>query len=200
VSDTLKMSTMTHPDRAAAVRALVAVGGVPVPDLSLQVQHPGLGTVHREFAYLGNLMAPGASVEDRSLLKRLSNMLESPDNERVLRKLEAGRIDYMPLNKRTVRKLVPELHEAGVHLPWAFRPMNFDFGARLEERSESKPFRFKVFYSQGVDISADGAQATVKRVFSLPVQGSAHGTFQEPIFDEMLDEDVGLFLEANWLS
>lgn len=200
MSETLKMSDMMHADQASARRALENVGGVVVPELSLTVSHPVVGTVRREFAYLGNLVANRSYLPDDTLLRRLSTMLDSPDNERVLRKLEADKIQFMPLNKRTVRKLVDSLHDARVHLPWAFRPMNFDFGARLEERSESQPFRFKVFYSQGVDFSADGTEATVKRVFSLPVQGSAHGTFQEPIFDEMLDEDVGMFMEANWVS
>ena len=37
------------------------------------------------------------------------------------------------------------------------------------------------------------------RVFSLPVEGVASGTWAETIFDDMLDEDIGLFLEANYL-
>jgi hypothetical protein len=36
-------------------------------------------------------------------------------------------------------------------------------------------------------------------VFSLPVRGSAHSTWQQPIFDEVLDGDVGMFVEADVL-
>jgi hypothetical protein len=197
VSDTVRLSSMLFPRREAAVRALEAVGGVVVPELDLSLDVPGLGVIQRTFAYLGNVVEKANFLENPVLYKRVASVLDSADNERVAKKLEQGRLDYMPVNKRTARKLVPDLHEVGLHLPWAFRPMNFDFGARLEELSERRPFRFRVFYSQRVDISADGETATVQRVFSLPVQGSAHGTFQEPIFDEMLDEDVGLFIEAN---
>jgi len=195
VSDTVKLSDILHADPDAARSALEAVGGEVIPELALSVEQPGIGTVHRQFAVVGNLVAKRSLLVDDVLLRRLMPMLESPDNERALRKLEEGKLTYMPLNKRTVRKLVSVLHDAGVHLPWAFRPMNFDFGSKLEEYSEARPLPFKVFYSQGIDVGDE--VATVKRVFSLPVQGSAHGTFQEPIFDEMLDEDVGMFIEAN---
>jgi hypothetical protein len=191
----LSLDDVLHADRHAAESALRAVGGVVLPELALEVDVPGVGTLERHFAYLGNTIGQ-AGLSNRRLHDRMAALLESPDNERVLRKLQAGRLGYMPANKRAARKLVPDLHALHLHLPWAFRPMNFDFGARLEELSERRPVAFTVFYIQGIDISADGT-VEVKRVFSLPVQGSAHGTFQEPIFDEMLDEDVGLFIEAN---
>ncbi len=189
------LDDVLHPSRAAAESALRSVGGVVVPELSLEVDVPGVGKLERHFAYLGNTVGQTGIPDDR-LHQRMTSLLDSPDNERVMRKLQAGRLHYMPLNKRAARKLVDDLHAVGLHLPWAFRPMNFDFGARLEELSDTRPLPFDVFYSQGIDIAGDGA-IDVKRVFSLPVKGSAHGTFQEPIFDEMLDEDVGLFMEAN---
>jgi len=191
----LSLDDVLHGNRAAAEAALRAVGGVVLPELSLEVDVPGVGTLERYFAFLGNTVGQVGLVDPR-LHQRLAALLDSPDNERVLRKLQAGRLGFMPVNKRSARKLVADLHAVKLHLPWAFRPMNFDFGARLEELSERRPVAFSVFYSQGIDIGADGT-IEVKRVFSLPVQGSAHGTFQEPIFDEMLDEDVGLFIEAN---
>ena len=197
MSDTVRMSDMFHASVRQAHMALESVGGVVVPELDLTVDVPGLGSIKRVFAYLGNVVERGDMLPNPILLKRMAPLFESSDNERVAKKLEAGRLDFTPVNKRTARKVVPDLHEIGLHLPWAFRPMNFDFGARLEELSERRPFRFRVFYSQRVDFTPDGETATVQRVFSLPVQGSAHGTFQEPIFDEMLDEDVGLFIEAN---
>ncbi len=191
----LSLDDVLHGDRAAAEAALRAVGGVVLPELALEVDVPGVGTLERHFAYLGNTVGQVGLVDPR-LHKRLATLLESPDNEQVLRKLQSGRLGFMPVNKRSACKLNDDLHAVKLHLPWAFRPMNFDFGARLEELSEQRPVAFSVFYSQGIAVGADGT-IEVKRVFSLPVQGSAHGTFQEPIFDEMLDEDVGLFFEAN---
>lgn len=194
MNETLSLESVLHANEAAAQAALIAVGGVVVPELSLTVDVPGVGALRRHFAYLGNVVAT-PHLREPIVRRRIMSLLDSPDNERVLNKLESNRLDYMPLNKRAASKLASDLHRVGLHLPWAFRPMNFDFGARLEEFSDSQPLRFHVFYSQGIDI--DAAQVVVKRVFSLPVKGSAHGTFQEPIFDEMLDEDVGLFMEAN---
>lgn len=193
----LSIQDVLHPSAAEAKRALRAVGGVLLPSLTLEVDVPGVGTLERHFAFLGNTVGM-TGLPDPKLHERMATLLESPDNERVQRKLQAGKLQYMPLNKRAARKLAPDLIEVGLHLPWAFRPMNFDFGARLEELADQPPVPFQVFYSQGIDI-ADGA-VEVKRVFSLPVKGSAHGTFQEPIFDELLDEDVGLFMEANVLK
>jgi hypothetical protein len=74
--------------------------------------------------------------------------------------------------------------------------MNFDFGAVIEEEALAGSVTFQAFYSRAIDLSEAG-QVRLKRVFSLPVRGSAHGTWQEPIFDEVLDGDVGMFLEAN---
>ena len=73
--------------------------------------------------------------------------------------------------------------------------MNFDFAALANKVHRQSPLPFVVFYSQQIAATAEGV--TVSRLFSLPVEGHAQGTWAEPISDEMLDPDVGLILEAN---
>jgi hypothetical protein len=197
VSDTLSTESILHGSVSSARAALESVGCDVVGELQLEVDAGPLGKLVRVFGVVGNVVERRSLLRHDILYRRVSHLLESVDNERVAERLDSGRLKFLPMNKRTATKLSYDVHELGLHLPWAFRPMNFDLGVKLEAHAKARPFPFKVYYSRGIDISADGSEVTLKRVFSLPVLGSAHGTFQEPIYDEMLDEDVGLILEAN---
>ncbi len=192
------IESIVHDDRARAHDALKALGSQVIDDFELQVRHPVLGMVLRCFGMVPNVLV-AAAPRDPLLYEQLQAMIQLPENADIRRRLTDDPVTYTPLNKRTVRRLTPLLHRSRVHLPWAFRPMNFDFGAVIEDAAQSGRVTFQAFYSRAIDVAPDGRTVTLKRVFSLPVRGSAHGTWQEPIFDEMLDADVGMFLEANVL-
>jgi len=197
VSDTLPTAPFLHASVASAKTALESVGCDVVPALQIEVEVAPLGKLVRVFGVVGNLLERQALLQDDVLLRRVRSLLDSDDNDRIADRLLSGRLKFLPTNKRTATKLSLDLHERGLHLPWAFKPMNYDLGVKLEAFAKTRPFPFKVYYSRGIDVSDDGTTVTLKRVFSLPVLGAAHGTFQEPIYDDLLDEDVGLIVEAN---
>lgn len=97
---------------------------------------------------------------------------------------------------------VPRLgrvEQDGDHLPWAFKPMNFDLAAQVARVNRKANFPFRVFYSQNVTFS-DLMEAQPGRVFSLPIHEDPRGTWDQTIYEHLLDEDVGLLLEANVIA
>lgn len=180
-----------------AIAALVSVGAPHVAALSFSVPVDGVGQVGRVFGLVGNLLAQDPP-SDETLLRILEPVLRADDNERVYKRLMSGKLEHTPVNKRMVRKLSGELIELGLHLPLGFKPMNFDFATRVSKWCKSANVGFEAFYSQR--ITATPASLELGRVFSLPVEGVASGTWAETIFDDMLDEDIGLFLEANFID
>jgi hypothetical protein len=180
---------------ADALGALRAVGARHAPALDLEVEHPDLGLVRRHFGVIGNLLQDRP--EDPVIARRWSPLVTAPDNETVLGRLARGLLEHAPMNKQTIVSLLPELHDRGLHLPFAFRPMNADLAARLRVADAARPFGFHAYYSQAFKLAPDGAALLPGRVFSQPVRGAGAGTFQEPISHDLLDEDVGLILEAD---
>ncbi len=184
-----------HATVSDAVTALQRVGADHEPRFDMEFESEHLGTVKRVFGILGNVVDKKGYVEEPCIVERLLTLVQDVDNERIHNKLTTGKMKYTPVNKRTARYIARDIEGAGVHLPWTWRPMNFDFAALASKIHRQSPLPFIIFYSQQANFSADGV--TVSRIFSLPVEGHAQGTWAEPISDEMLDPDVGLIIEAN---
>ncbi|MEZ4319051.1 MAG: hypothetical protein R3F61_16165 [Myxococcota bacterium] len=184
-----------HANVRDAIEALRRVGADHEPRFDMTVDTPQLGSVRRVFGIFGNVFEKKGYVEEPAIVDRLLQLVQDPDNERIEQRLESGKMHYTPVNKRSARYIARDIESAGVHLPWTWRPMNFDFAALASQIHRQSPLPFIIFYSQQAQIAADGA--SLSRVFSLPVEGHAQGTWAEPISDEMLDPDVGLIIEAN---
>lgn len=194
------MSTVTaddilHASAAEAVQALRSVGADPEPRFDLTFDHPGFGRIRRVYGILGNVIEKRDLISNRVILDRLIPLVKDDDNRKILERLERGTMSYTPVNKRALLKIGEELLPHKVHLPWTWRPMNFDFAALANKVHRESPLPFLVFYSQQVMFNGD--RANTSRIFSLPVEGHAQGTWAEPIYDELLDPDVGLIVEAN---
>jgi hypothetical protein len=146
---------------------------------------------------LDSVLSPRSPIGDPVLADRFRGLLNHAENESVADRLRGGRLTFTPVNKETGKRIASDLHARGLHLPWALKPMNFDFGARIAASQREHPLPFAVFYSEAV--SFDAAQGTVEpgRLFSMPIFGNARGTWAEPIVGELLDEDVGILIEAD---
>jgi hypothetical protein len=184
-----------YPSRQAAISRLAQAGFRHDPRLNLEVLHPVLGRVRRIFGTLGNVYAARERAEQPDLVERLVEKVEEPANHAVRERLLAGEMAHTPVTKRLVMELLPEIRKAGLHLPWDFRPMNYDLAARLHELHEATPLPFLVFYSRSVRVLSE-ASVELGRVFSLPVVGTPQGTWESGRRD-LLDADVGLILEVN---
>ena len=133
MADSVPFSRMLFDSDEEAYAALKRVGGIVDERLSMTATYPVVGTIRRHFAILGNAIELAGVVEDNSVLYRIDRHLHSPENSQVLDQLEMGKLDYTPCNKRIVRRVLDDLHQAGVHLPWAFKMMNFDFGMTISK-------------------------------------------------------------------
>ncbi len=185
-----------YTDRDTAIGRLKRLGLDYDERLDLDVDVPRIGKLDRYFALLGNVFDARRKATDSVLVEHLIGLLEDPDNAKLRDRLRTGDLGFTPLNKHVVQALAAPLAQAGVHLPWAFRPMNFDLGARLATLHRKAPFPFSVFYNQNVTFS-DLQEATPGRVFSLPVASDPRGTWDQTIYDHLLDEDVGMLIEVN---
>jgi hypothetical protein len=85
-------------------------------------------------------------------------------------------------------------HGGGVHLPFTFRPLSSDLAAKLERVADRRGMRFRAFFNQGVQF--DGDDVVFRRMFSLPVRGTDQGTEHDPYVDSVLDEELGVVVEA----
>ncbi|MCB9679802.1 MAG: hypothetical protein H6737_32145 [Alphaproteobacteria bacterium] len=184
-----------HASPRDAIQALQRIGADHEPRFDMEVDSPEMGRLKRFFGVLGNVVDKQAYVEEPSIVNRLITMLQDPDNDRIYQRLQSSKLKYTPINKRTARLIASDLAANGVHLPWTWRPMNFDFAAVASKVHRQSPLPFIIFYSQQAMFSSGGV--SLGRIFSLPVEGTAQGTWAEPISDEMLDPDVGLVIEAN---
>ena len=185
-----------HSSRADAIAALRRVGAAHDARLALKSDVPGIGPIQRIYGIFGNVTELDGQVADPVVVNGLLPMVKEIDKERMYGKLQSGRMAYTPVNKRVVRRLAIELLESGLHLPWTWRPMNFDFAATISDAHRKSPLPFLVFYSEQANIT--GGTVSTSRVFSLPIEGLAQGTWAEPIQDELLDPDIGLVSEANY--
>lgn len=221
MSERVPLSQVLCADEETARQALEAVGCTVEPELAMEVEHPMLGTIHRVFGVVRNLVAdedvteevpasgpdvsgwaPGgldAAVRDRghAFLERIVEMLSHPDNDLVRERLERGSLKYMPGNKRVGTTMRRALGDGGAHLPWGLQPLNLDLSMKVQRHCRA--YGFVVFYSQAAKLPV-GSPPSVElgRVFSTPFGVTGFGTWQEPIGTEILDEDVGLVLEADW--
>jgi hypothetical protein len=149
---------------------------------------------------LGNATELEGVVEDNSVLYRIQRHLNSPENSRVLDQLEMGKLDYTPCNKRIVRRVISDLHEAGLHLPWAFKMMNFDFGMTMSKvQSAENCYGFAALYNHLIRMNDNSGEIVISfdRIFSLPINDISGGTWLETISEDLLDEDLALVMEAN---
>ncbi len=192
---TVSVDDILHPSVDDAIHALRRIGVDPEPRFDIVVEHPDVGPIRRVYGVFGNVYDKRSVIEEPVILDRLLALVEDPDNARIREKLEAGKMRYTPVNKRALRRIADAIIPHKVHLPWTWRPMNFDFAALANKVHRQSPLPFLVFYSQ--QVSFKGASIHTGRIFSLPVEGHAQGTWAEPIYDELLDPDVGLIIEAT---
>lgn len=192
---TVSADDILHNSVDDAIRALRRLGADHEARFDIQFEQPGFGRIHRVYGIFGNVLEKKGIVEDPVIVDRLLPLVQDQDNKRIHEKLDSGKMSYTPVNKRALRKIGEEVLPHGVHLPWTWRPMNFDFAALASRIHRESPLPFIVFYNQ--QVMFNGSNANTSRIFSLPVEGHAQGTWAEPIYDELLDPDVGLILEAN---
>ena len=220
MSERVLLSSVLCVSEEAARVALELAGCTVEPGLAMTVAHPEGGTIHRVFGVLRNLVADdditeevparGAigyvpvdlpdHVEARGLVfaEQLVGMLDHPDNDRTRERLYSGTLKYTPINKRVAMRLRKQLGDGGAHLPWGLKPLNLDLSVLVQRHCNV--YGFAVFYSRTAKLlGGEEAMIELKRVFSTPFGVAGFGTWQEPIAQEILDEDVGLVLEANYL-
>lgn len=222
MSTTVPLLDVLCADKNGARMALEAAGCVVEPALQMSIDHPMIGTVHRMFGVVENLAdrvedqtekltrgsgrgylgaLPDAEVLDagRRLEERLLRSLEDPNNERVLSRLQDGQLKYMPVNKSIATRVRKAVGLRGAHLPWSFQALNL--GLSMKVQKVCGGYGFVVFYSEDAKFdSTSPTDVRLGRVFTTPFGVEGFGTWQEPISQDVLDEDVGLILEANWLG
>lgn len=222
MATTLPLLDILCADKAGARLALESAGCTIEPGLQLTIEHPMIGTIHRMFGVVRNLAVPGdnrtqvagrhhrmevvgdvpdAEVVDggRRLGEQLLRVLESPDNERLAERLLDGRLRYMPSNKAFAARVRGLVGLRGAHLPWSFQALNL--GLSMKVGKHCGDFGFVVFYSEDAKFEFSSPPTVrVGRIFTTPFGVEGFGTWQEPIATDILDEDVGLILEANWLG
>jgi hypothetical protein len=200
MTEPLAFSKFLFDSDEAAIAALESVGGTVDRRLSMTATYPVVGSIKRHFAILGNASELDGAVPNDTIMFRIRRALNSPENGRVREKLEEGRLDYTPCNKRLVRRVVGSMHEMGLHLPWAFKMMNFDFGMTISKvQGVNSCYGFSAFYNQLIRMSESEGEVMIDfvRLFSLPINDIAGGTWLETISEEVLDEDLALVIEAN---
>lgn len=219
-TDRVPLSEVLCKGRDEAQVALELAGCLVEPELAMTESHPMLGTIHRMFGVVTNLADERHQYQDNVISARghlsvdlpeevasagqrfaekLVRMLDDPDNDRVAHKLRSGALAFMPSNKRVAMRLRRSLGDGGAHLPWGLQPLNLDLSMRVQRHCSG--FGFVVFYSRAAKLPV-GSPPVVElgRVFSTPFGVTGFGTWQEPISQSILDEDVGLLLEANWVE
>ncbi len=186
----MRLEALFHANAAAAIAALEAVGARHDPRLDLVTDVAGNGPVAR---YFGVLQPPSVRVKDAGILDPFRALLALPVNDWVAEKMESR--SYCPGNKWAVDGLGPALLARRLHIPWALRPMNMDFGALVSRAHRDAPYPFAAWYSATVKIT-DG-DVDPGRLFSMPVSGRADRTILEPDEDDTLDSKIGVILEAQ---
>lgn len=200
MTESVEFSKFVFDSDEAAILALENIGGTVDRRLSMTATYPIVGTIRRHFAILGNAAELDGMVANDAILFRIQRTLGSPENAKVLEKLEDGLLNFTPCNKRLVRRIVSSMHGAGVHLPWAFKMMNFDFGMTISKvQGVDNCYGFSAFYNNLIRMNESNGEVMINfvRLFSLPINDIAGGTWMETISEEVLDEDLALIIEAN---
>ena len=195
MADSVPFSRMLFDSDEEAYAALKRVGGIVDG-----YRHATTLWYNCRYCDLGNAIELAGVVEDNSVLYRIDRHLHSPENSQVHDQLEMGKLDYTPCNKRIVRRVLDDLHQAGVHLPWAFKMMNFDFGMTISKvQSAEDCYGFAALYNHLIRMSDESGEIIIglDRIFSLPINDISGGTWLETISEDLLDEDLALVMEAN---
>jgi hypothetical protein len=181
----------------AAIQALRDVGATFDEHLTMEVDYVPYGSIMRFFAYFGNI-SQLTNVANPVIVSRMTKLVQDPENWQIFEKLKSGDLSYTPFNKRSARAVSEDL-DPKVHLPWAYKMMNFDMGLVISKVHKSDEYPFSVFYSQHIQPTEkdDGVEVTAGRIFSLPIVGNVGGTWHEMMVAELLDEDIALILETN---
>jgi len=190
--------TYLFPTELAASRVLRELGCQVCPELSIDVEHSELGNIRRVFGVVPNVCTRPTPVRP-GLYQKLRSVLRQPRNRRLRKDLENGVYEHTPVNRRVIRWILSEAASHGVHLPWALHPMNFDLGMQMSEVHDKRPWPFKVFYSQNIQIRGTGAKALTYPgpMFSLPAVPAFESTWQELDASFRIDPKVALILEAD---
>ncbi|MEQ1564780.1 MAG: hypothetical protein ABMA64_03995 [Myxococcota bacterium] len=158
-----------------------------MPELEIRSTLPGHGPIDRLFGVL-------STVEDGPVGDLLRPLLALPENRSIASRLADGALGHVPINRWIAQQLSEALLTVGLHLPFTFRPLNSDLAALLERKADLRAIGFRAYFNQGVLF--EGGEIVLRRVFSLPVRGSAQGTEHDPYVDSVLDEDLGVVVEA----
>lgn len=215
---TLDLFDVLCADKAGAEMALESAGCIIEPALQSTIQHPLIGTVHRMFGVVRNLAdeghhtdrirqhhrstigaTPDAEVVEggQRLAERLMRSLDDADNDRVAQRLLDGQLKYMPANKTLAAGVRRAVGIRGAHIPFSFQALNLGLSMKVEKACAG--YGFVVFYSEDAKFD-DQTGIRIARLFTTPFGVEGFGTWQEPISQSILDEDVGILLEANWLG
>lgn len=173
---------------AEAVSALRGVGATFVPELTQAATHPTRGPCVRRFGVV--LLLP----PDGPIRAAVDALLVHPSNRWLRASLDEGRLRHVPVSRRLAQELAATLPPP-VHLPWTFQPLNADLAGPLEDWAERVRPSFGTYFVQHVEWADD--EVVPRRVFSLPVLGSAEGTLHDAPLVEALDPGVGLLLEVD---
>jgi hypothetical protein len=189
MSSRIRLDSFLVDGEADAWAALRAVGAAPIPELTLTSVLPEVGPVVRRFGVVWTLPGGGPV---RVALDAVSG---HPTNLGTWGRVVAGKVRHVPGSRWVAEELATSA--LPVHLPWALRPLSMDLAGVLEEWAELSRPSFGAWFSQNVEVDDD--EIVLRRVFSLPVRGSAEGTLHDPAVREALDPDVGLLLEVDAL-
>ena len=201
LSDTLPLQRYFFPTKTAADEALRGIGGVLVPGLQMSVMHEEIGAFHRHFAVLGNIYSADIN-SPPEIRNPIESILKEAGNDQVREEMMTGSRDWTPMNKRMIHGLIGAFQSSRVHVPWAWKPMNLDMASRVSKLHAREPFGFTAYYAQTIKLypskkSLHKGLVEPGRLFSLVVAGDLKGTWQQPMNDTILDQDVALVIEAN---
>ena len=206
----------------AAEAALAAVGAAPQPSLRTSFSVPGFGTITRCFAVVRNnldfeevtdagtnldmLAFPPSDLSRfhqaaTGAARRIERAVRMPDNERVLAKLQGGRLKFLPGNRVVARRVEADLVDVGIHLPWSIGGIDVAFGERC--RTALQGFGFVCYYGHLGRIEPYNGSPGFRRTreaISIPFGVDGFHTWEAPISDEILDEDIGIVIEADAIA
>ena len=218
----LAIQDILYGSATAAEAGLAAVGAIPQPTLRTEFDVPGLGTIVRCFGVMRNnldtdeLTDAGQNLDmlafdpvdlsrfhqaSTAASNRVARMLQRPDNERVVAKLHGGRLKYLPMNRLAARRVELDLAEVGLHLPWSIGGLDVTFGERC--RRALQGYGFVCFFGHLGRIEPFNGVPGFRRTregISVPFGVEGYHTWEAPISDEILDEDVGLLIEADAIA
>ena len=207
-------------DSALAARAAIcAVGLTPLPDLSRIEEIPGIGKIQRLYGLLGNWFSDTGDMSTvasnstellyfnpevvlkmgkvhQAIGQRIARYVRQPDNERVWAKLKSGKLRYMPCNGALVNRIEPDLAACGLHLPWSVG--GYDTKLAMAANTHLKRYGFVVYYAKlGRVVTRENVVCfQTRRTVSTPFGMDTMHSWAPPIHDGVLDEDVGILVEA----